>query len=192
MVNGIAPDYLSSMVPRSIGQSTNYYLRNENNLSDISSRTTLYARSFMPSTINDWNELPLHVRNMNSLSSFKAYLSSSKPKSNKLYYYGKRWLQVIHTRLRTGCSTLFHHLFMKNIVDSPLCRCGSVETTQHFFFDCSRYDNIRPNLINEVSRVTTPSLDVLLYGDDTKDFTANSVIFQAVQRFIECSKRFER
>ena len=32
MVNGITPNYLSSMVPRSIGQSTNYYLRNENTL----------------------------------------------------------------------------------------------------------------------------------------------------------------
>ena len=179
------------MVPRSIGQSTNYYLRNENNLSDITTRTNLYARSFLPSTINEWNELPIHVRNMNSVSSFKSYLSSSKPKSNKLYHYYKRWLQVIHTRLRTRCSTLFHHLFIKYVVDSPLCRCGSIETTQHFFFDCCRYDHIRPDLLNEVTCVTTPSLNVLLCGDDTKDFTANTKIFQAVHRYIECSKRFE-
>ena len=32
------------------------------------------------------------------------------------------------------CSSLKHHLFIRNIVDSPLCVCGALETNQHYFF----------------------------------------------------------
>ena len=168
-----------------------YHLRNGNNLVSVPSRTSLYSGSFLPSTLREWNELPDDVRNSNSLVAFKAHLSRSKPQSNKLFYFGKRRLQVIYTRLRTKCSTLFHHLFLKNIVDSPLCRCGSIETTTHFFLECSRYDHIRPILYDRINQLTSLSLHTLLYGDETKSFQINIEIFKAVHKFIEGSKRFE-
>ena len=39
-------------------------------------------------------------------------------------------MQILHTRLRTGCNSLKHDLNKKqNIVDSPLCgcRCGQID-----------------------------------------------------------------
>ena len=35
------------------------------------------------------------------------------------------------------------HLFSKNIVESPLCVCGTLEDTNHFLFNCGRFHNLR-------------------------------------------------
>ena len=45
-------------------------------------------------------------------------------------------MQILHTRLQTGCSALSYDLYSKNIIDSPLCncRCGDIENADHLFF----------------------------------------------------------
>ena len=83
----------------------------------------------------------------------------------KYYYTGSRKAQVLHTRLRTNCSSLNMDLFLKNISDSPLCRCGSLENAQHFFFHCPYFQDQRNELLNAVLQFQTPSLSLLLYGD---------------------------
>ena len=121
MVNNMAPQYLSSLVPPRHGQSTTYQLRNNNDLVNISTRTSHYASSFLPSTINLWNSLPVETRSLNSFTAFKQNINRNKPKPIKLYCSGDRRLQVLHTRLRTRCSSLAYHLFSKNLVNSPNC-----------------------------------------------------------------------
>ena len=129
-----------------------------------------------------------------TVQSFKAFLNKDRPEGNALYNIGDRKLQVLHTRLRTRCSSLNQHLFVKNVVESPLCQCGHPETTKHFLLQCQRYSDIhvRHELIDKVSPITCPTVDILLYGDNSKDLRSNSAIFEAVQKYINDSQRFER
>ena len=134
MVKGVIPNSLSSLVPQSVGSITPYSLRGSQNHRIPQCRTKLYKKSFLPAVIEEWNELPIEIRNEDSLSCFKYYLNRDKPSPNKLYFTGERKLQVIHTQIRNNCSSLNNHLFLKNIVDSPLCTCGGIESSEHFFF----------------------------------------------------------
>ena len=110
---------------------------------------------FLPSVIREWNELSQPIRNSTSLSSFKYRLNSGATKPPSYYFEGKRLGQIYHTRLRTSCSSLNQHLFSKNIVDSPLCACGSIEDTNHYLFNCVQYNDIRQQLINSISDFLT-------------------------------------
>ena len=191
IINGLASDYLSSLLPEPVAQNVSYELRNRTDIRLPKFRTDLYSRSFLPSALRDWNSLPANVRESPSLAAFKCHLNRNRPTSSKLYYYGDRRLQVLHTRLRTENSSLNHHLFSKNLIDSPLCRCGSIETTEHFLLQCTRYTHIRQLLIASVSAITTPCLHTLLYGDDSLDYNVNSIIFDLVHDFIFSTKRFD-
>ena len=189
MKNNLTPTYLSSLVPETF-ECTIYNLRDAQNIRPILTRTQLYYRSFLPSSIRDWNELPVEVRNFTSLVSFKFQLNKDNPEIPKYYSEGNRFLQIQHTRLRTGYSSLNQHLSSENKTDNPLCVCGSFESTKHFLFDCIRYKHIRTNMINIVSVYCTPSLNVLLSQDSHLDNYANERIFLAVQRFKDDSRRF--
>ena len=92
--------------------------------------------------------------------------------------YSDRKSQILHTRLRTNCGSLFNDLFLKNISESPLCSCGSVENTQHFFLRCPRYIEHRTLLLNEVSKHQPVSLNLLLYGSTSLPYETNVVIFK--------------
>ena len=117
---------------------------------------------------------------------------TNKDKSHipKHFYVGKRKAQILHTRLRTNCSSLNLDLFMRNISDSPLCQCGSVQNAQHFFFHCRNYHVPRTQLFNTISQYQIPSLSLLLYGNDSFSVETNTVIFETVHKFILDSKRF--
>ena len=101
-----------------------------------------------------------------------------------------RKAQILHTRLRTNCSSLNLDLFLKNISDSLLCRCSRLENAQHFFFHCTHYQTQRTVLLNAVSAYQTPSLNVLLYGDISLSLETNVSIFAHVQKFIPDTNRF--
>ncbi|MCG8096458.1 MAG: endonuclease/exonuclease/phosphatase family protein, partial [Candidatus Thiodiazotropha endolucinida] len=106
MFNNLAPTYLSSLLPRQVSTVSRYNLRNSNDLQTIRTKTSLYHNSFLPSTLREWNNLPVEVRQLPTLNSFKYHLSKDKRKVPKHYYHGKRKAQILHTRLRTGCSSL--------------------------------------------------------------------------------------
>ena len=106
------------------------------------------------------------------------------------YFAGTRNGQMYHTRLRTSCSTLNHHLYSGNIIQSPLCPCGAVEDTKHFLFECPRYDEIRHEMITEVANLCASTANVQHFGDASFSVNINSLIFCAVQKFILKSKRF--
>ena len=100
MNTGVSPNYLSSLVPASVEDSTTYNLRNANNFRHTLSRTQLYYRSFLPSSIRAWNDLSLEVRQSNSIQSFKFQLNKNLKKPPKYYYIGNRLSQIQHTRLK--------------------------------------------------------------------------------------------
>ena len=107
----LTPQYLSSLVPESISNVSNYNLRHSNNLRGINARTTQYQQSFLPTAIKEWNNLPLELQQSNSVNSFKYNLTKDKEQTPKYYYTGSRRLQILHTRLRTHCSALNLDLF---------------------------------------------------------------------------------
>jgi hypothetical protein len=67
--------------------------------------------------------------------------------------YGPRKPNVILTQLRCSVSFLNNDLFKSNIVSSPNCVCGVPrEDAFHFFFECSKYTDIRKDLLICVNR----------------------------------------
>ena len=124
-----------------------------------------------------------------SLTTFKNHLNKNRTPVPKHFYTGSRQFQILHTRLRTNCSSLNIDLFLKNITDAPLCRCGSIENTQHFFLQCPFYLVQRAELLDSLSRFET-SLNLLLYGNASLSFNTNVMIFDRVQIYIRDTKRF--
>ena len=54
-------------MPQSVDHAPSYNLRNSHDLRPIATRTNLYYNSFLPSVIRDWNELPVVVRQLDSV-----------------------------------------------------------------------------------------------------------------------------
>jgi hypothetical protein len=189
MQSNKTPDYISSVIPNP--DQSRYSLRNSKDIRGITSRTstTLYHNSFLPLVIRDWNNLPVTIRNSRTVSSFKTFLNTDRKYTPAYFYTGNRKLQVLHTWLRTNCSALNHHLFLKNISLSPLCNCGQIETTQHFFFECCAYDAVRRTFLLNLQDLSI-NLYKLLYGDPSLTYKDNVIIFTNVQNYIEKTKRF--
>ena len=191
MMNGQTPDYLSCLTPPTIAELSDYNLRNRDDISTIHSRTSLYYNSFLPSTIREWNSLPLSLRQAPTLTCFKRKLNDNISLPPQYYFSGSRQSQILHCRLRTNCSSLNQHLHKKNIVDSPRCLCGSVESTYHYFFKCNMYTNIRVTLFNSIRPLCSDITNhLLLHGKQTLSLDNNVLLFKHVQKFIIDSKRF--
>ena len=146
----------------------------------------MYYNSFIPSSIRLWNDLPSEMRESNTYTKFKYQINKNIQKPPKYYIVGDRFAQIQHTRLRTSCRSLNHHLFSKTH-----CLCGTVETTKHFPLECQKFSAARTEIINKISRYCMSSLNSLLFGDDHLNHNNNSEIFLAVQKFIIDSKRFQ-
>ena len=85
MNHGISPLYLSSL-PSHVGDVSSYRLRNAENYVGIHANTRAYAESFLPSTLQAWNNLPGAVRSADTLASFKDHLTLDTPKVAKYYH----------------------------------------------------------------------------------------------------------
>lgn len=189
MVNNFTPTYLSSLLPPLVGNVSRYNLRNQNNYQTINCKSQLYFNSFLPSSVREWNSLEDSICLSQSVNSFKKCIRVTR-EIPKYYCSGNRKGQILHTRLRTGCSSLNYHLFRKNIINDEYCVCGNIEDTNHFLFVCPRFDIQRQIMINKLLRICNPTLDVLLYGDSNLNFEQNVEIFETVQEFIVRTKRF--
>ena len=106
MQNDLVPGYLATLVPPSVSEISRYNLRNANDFTSIHCRTQQYYSTFIPSAVREWNNLSEEAKQIGSLISFKTFLNCDKKKVPKYYVTGKRKLQILHTRLRTNCSSL--------------------------------------------------------------------------------------
>lgn len=185
MESSISPAYLTDLIPT---QAQRYQLRNASDIPLIHTRTQTYSSSFLPLTIKDWNTLPTDIRNSNTIGSFKANLNKNTTAPSPLYNIGNRRNQILHTRLRLGCSSLNHDLHRKNIVESPVCECGEIESTNHYLLQCHHYIPFRQRFLVNLPCALT--VNNLLFGDEHLPFEQNSIIFLRVQSYIEATKRF--
>ena len=191
MTNALSPLYLSSLVPQTVSNASRYNLRNSSDLQTVEAQTTLFYNPFLPSTVRAWNSLLPTTKQSDSTNSFKYFLNKDKDSIPKYFYAGSRKAQIFYTRLRTNCSSIKLDLFLKNMSDSPLCLCGSVEDAQHFFFHCGNYQFHRTVLLDAISQYQNPSLNLLLCGDKALSPKINTTIFEKVQAFILQTKRFQ-
>lgn len=192
MIKGLSPEFLSNLTPPTVGSTSQYALRNSNNIQTIHTRASNHYNSFLPSAVREWNALSEDIRNSESVLVFKNALKRhlNIPPIPKYFLFGTRKLQIIHTRLQTNCSTLSHDLFLKNMTDSPLCVCGVNEDTDHFLLRCCLYLDLRDILIRSIPteiEITTP---LLLFGDENLSYDTNIIIFSAVHNYIESTHRF--
>ena len=175
MFNNLSPEYLSSLIPPTVNNISRYNLPNAHNIQNLDSRTTQYFSSFCRLLLE--NGITCHL--------------TSDIKSIPRYFYaGNRPDQVLHTRLRTKCSSLNDDLFQKRINDSPLCLCGNVENTDHYFLRCLFYHAQRTELIHEISQHTPVTLQILLSGNPLLSLHTNTLIFEPVHKYITDTKHF--
>ena len=192
MYNNISPLYLSSLVPPLVQNTSNYRLRNADDIRTKHARTSLYSNSFLPQLFVIGTTYPALTEMQIQLISFKRHLSHGRVNVHKYFYTGNRRMQILHTRLRTGCSSLKYDLYSKNIIDSPLCdcRCGAIENTEHFFFKCHLYRDHRLVLHNSRMQHCNVSLNVIIRGNESLSDEINIRIFESVHKYIENSNRF--
>ena len=172
------------LVPPRVGNKSPYSLRNADNYQQVHANSRLYFDSFLPSTIREWNNLPADVKSAQTLTSFKYKFERNTPKILKYYFFGDRGNQILHTRLRTECSTLKFHLYCICIVTADLWKI----LLTSFLNDRS----LMPFVENYCSQ-----LAIML--NHRKLFSCSGmihyqmkvmVIFRAVHKYIQQTKRF--
>ena len=72
IINGLAPDYLCSIYPNAVSNRSQYPLRNALYIDTIARRIDIFAKSFIPSSVKLWNDLPPDVKPLQSLTLFKS------------------------------------------------------------------------------------------------------------------------
>ena len=149
--------YLSKICPPTRDQTSQYSLRNSQNILPIFCKYACFKRSFFPFTINLWNSLDLGVRQSSTMNMFKKKLSETLlSKHNKLLssFHGRG--SINHTRIRLGLSALNAHRASYGFIDfSQGPKCGAeVEDTKHFLFDCTYYAAQREELFARVALIT--------------------------------------
>lgn len=189
------PSYLSNLFPNLVANYTPYFLRNDNNYVTIAQRTHIFSKSFIPSSVELWNNLDAITKQSSSLSIFKSRLKGMfKPHPVPRYFSdGARNLSVYHARIRNQCSNLNADLHKNHIRDNPFCHyCITlVENAEHYLFSCPKYNEIRLQLYNATHNFRPLTLNTLLFGKETLSDEQNSFIFEQVQMFIKNSCRFE-
>ena len=203
MTHGLVPNYLSNLVPPLVSQTTNYNLRNANNLIVPRCRTVSYLRSFLPSTIRLWNGLDPPTRCLPCLTRFRSTLRKHKSRRpNQLYSFGTGYGPLNHGRLRMGLSGLNHHRHKYNFIESSKCdKCNfRKEDCQHYLLKCPRYAAQRQTLLASLSTVplqlpVTPAehttfTNLLLNGSRELNLATNIAIFLPVFIYIHQTRRF--
>ena len=143
--------------------------------------------------IRAWNNLPESFMSASTLPEFKRMLTKEISKIPEYYYAGDRFSQILHTRLRTECSSLNQHLFRRGLVPSPTCMCGDIESNEHFLMRCSRYSQIRGDLLNALRDFIIPATPIkhnFFYSNCELSVENNISLFKEVQKFIIKLKRF--
>ena len=152
--------------------------------------------NFLPSTIKLWNNLPKHIRNIPSLTSFKNALKKFYCfKPNKLFDFGNRKCNIVHCQLRNNASNLNADLKSHFLRDSAACDCCGhhTENSFHYFFKCPEFADHRTKLLSSINEMLLPiplTLNLLLHGDKCLSFTDNENVFEIVQKYILETKRF--
>ena len=131
MINSLAPEYLSSLASQTVGNISQYNLRNKTNLQTIPARSQQYYNSFLPSTTRIWNSLPDDTKHSPSVESFKHKLNNSITKPPPYNFSGSRLGQIYHVRIRLNYS--LRYLFSRKTSLIILCENVVILKILHTF-----------------------------------------------------------
>ena len=107
-------------------------------------------------------------------------------------YLGKRKQSILHCRIRNFCSNLNNDLFNNHLRDSPLCKCLEwVEDAEHYFFRCRRFTDHRLILFHKTRYLHPLKAHFLLNGNLNLTHNDNAILFDAVQKYIKDTARFD-
>ena len=191
-VNEMVPSYISQLIPSTVGNSSHYNLSDSKNIKMPVTRTTTFKRSCIPSAINLWNNLD--IRQKPTLSSFSYTLRSQIIQNIVPHHYtkGNRKLSIFHARIRNGWSNLHLDLYNNHLRNDPICDClRSVESAEHYFFQCSRFIEQRINLFNTTRQFQPLNIETILCGKDDLSYENNVIILTAVHKYLKDSARFD-
>ena len=188
ILHGLTPDYLFDIVPPTVRETARYNLRNSEHIQNYRASTNLFLDSFFPSTIRAWNSLPNEVKEASSVAAFKHALNRNIKIPPKYFNAGTRMGQILHARLRMGCSSLNSDLYRKNIVQSPSCSCGEFESAKHFLFTCVNHSVARERYLPR--NLHSYTINDLLHGKYNLSLHENEILTLQVQDFIIKSERF--
>ena len=174
MSNNLTPQYLSNLIPQNFGMIHDHNTRHTSRIPPVRTRTSLYASYFIPSNVQLWNQQPENIKSSRSVQIIKSNLQPQNNTKPIYYYIGTRLGQILHIRLRMQCSSLNHHLFRKNIVNSPFCQCGATETTAQFLLHCPRHNATRLRYIHTINLPINLNTDLLLFGSTDLTNTLNT------------------
>ena len=210
IINNACPQYVVDSFPLNKPDMP-YQLRNADNLLVPRTRTSIFRKSFLPSTIRLWNLLDNTVRNCISLSTFKIALKKVLfPSSNNLYSYGTGDAAVNLARMRMGLSALNQHRWKYNYIPDASCpTCGNrQESIIHYFLDCPTYHAPRVYLLQSVTNVAGHILPdiyhlqtrrakesliyILLHGDVRLDVASSKALIDSVHQYITATQRMTR
>jgi hypothetical protein len=194
--NGLSPNYLLSLCEK-FKCEKNYSLRNNTTYRLPAKLSTICQKTFFPLAITLWNSIPEKWRNSPSVNSFKAKLL---PKPNILsisYYYGKRWPNIHHARIRMGCSGLNSDLCLNlHVRDSPSCRCGwYMEDADHYLNECPIYDVQRKALLDSLKALNLGIINgrintqLIIFGDPKISLNQMYKIYEAFHKYLIDTKR---
>ena len=198
--NDMVPDYLKEPIPTA--KPFTHRLRSLHVLNEISCYSDSYRDSFYPDCIRLRNRLDENFRNLPTLRKFKNNLITLfRPPCRSIFGIhdpiGIRWLY----QLRVGLSPLRYHKNSHNFLDTPtdLCIiCQSVENTEHYFLHCTRFEDMRNELIGLLNGLTTnfhqltntEKTNLMLYGDTSLNFDTNKQILMASLKYFKDTQRF--
>jgi hypothetical protein len=204
MVNNLVPSYLTGLIPDNTQQRSGYSLRNRHALQVPFARTSRFYNYFTVSTVRLWNDLDEALRNLPSLDQFKSALKRTLGyATNKLYIFSNHPLmQIHHTRLRLGLSSLAGHLHDYGIIEDGTCQyCffGS-ETLKHYVFQCPIYGAARASFLSKIPQTLPQNLlfntsedDLLfglIHGFPATNLRTNFAVFDIFEQFLFESGRF--
>ena len=192
IVNGDAPRYLQGIVLRYQNNDYRLNLRHATNLPVPRTRLQLYETSFCVSAVKLWNALPLALRQSNSIDVFKlSYKKTFFRSVNHSFGVGPRYSNILLARFRMGYTTLKFDLFRRNIINSPLCGCGSTnESHSHFFLHCPLFTNSRDNLFRQIYSVLNVNLHNVSENVAINTLQYDSRFTIPVQQFLLNTHRF--
>ena len=169
----------------------------------IPGRTERFRNTFFPYCMSQWNKLDSRIRDLPSISRFKAVLHSFlRPKPSPTFQLGNIPGFTFLTRLRLGFSHLREHKFRHGFIDSvdPFCNCRGnfLETAEHFLLHCSNYSNDQTRLFKNLLQLKAsliplkPSFlcNILLNGHVNFPDTVNRKILIAIIKFLCDTNRF--
>ncbi|MCG8095193.1 MAG: hypothetical protein JAZ17_16505 [Candidatus Thiodiazotropha endolucinida] len=192
--NDIVPPYITDLIPPLVREVSNYPLRNSSNVTVPYTRTEISKKSCIPSSISLWNSLDDNVRSAGSVSAFKQQLKKHASRNSKVPVYfisGERFPSVMHARIRNKCSNLKGDLYLNHLSPTQCCSCSDVvEDAEHFFFNCPNFLTERVMMFQTTRTFHPLSLNKILFGDISLTDSENKLIFNAVQKFIKDTKRF--